>query len=120
MKSAKVDMALISQVSKIVKLIHFDVQVKAEYESHVYQARSLNEFRSLLMAYFRQSSNNNSLEYENLTIQMKDNKKKGLARFDAFFNRGAQKIFCKIELEWVKEKKWYVKKIDVHSCKPSN
>ncbi|MCZ0931962.1 MAG: hypothetical protein OXJ52_02290 [Oligoflexia bacterium] len=118
-KSSKVDMALISQVTKIAKFIHYDVQVKAEYEGQVYQARSLNEFRSHLMAYFRQSSTG-SLEYENLTVQMKDHKKRGLVSFDAFFNRASQKVFCKIVLEWEKEKKWFVKRIEVHSCKPVN
>ena len=112
-------MALISKVSKIVKLIHFDVQVKAEYEGHIYQARSLNEFRSLLMSYFRAGSDKGNLEYKNLRVQLEDNEKKALAGFDAFFNRRAQRIFCKVEIGWLKEKKWFVKKIDVHSCRPA-
>ena len=119
-KSSKVDMALLSQVTKIAKFIHHDVQVKAEYEGQIYQARSLNEFRSLLMAYFRQGSTGEGLEYKNLTVQMKDNKKRGVVSFDAVFNRRAQKLFCKIVLEWFKEKKWFVKKIDVYFCKPVN
>ena len=117
-KSAKGNMALISQASKISKFIHHDIQVKAEYEGQVYEARSLNEFRSLLMAYFRQSSNEGHLEHKNLTVQMKDNKKKGAVSFDAVFNRAVKKVFCKVALEWIKEKRWFVQKIEVHSCQP--
>ena len=119
-KGAKMDMALLSKVTKMVKLIHHDVQVKAEYKGQVYQARSLNEFRALLMAYFRQGPTGESMEYKNLTVQMKENKKRGAVSLDIVFNNRSQKNFCKLVLEWIKEKKWFVQQIDLHSCKPIN
>ncbi|MDE0092525.1 MAG: hypothetical protein OXN83_04495 [Oligoflexia bacterium] len=117
-ENSKVDMALMRKVAKMAKFIHYDVQVKAQYEDQVYQARSLNEFRSLLMAYFKHSSGGGDLEYKNLTVQIKDDKNRGVVNFDAFFDRGNQKTFCKVVLEWIKEKKWFVKKIEVYSCYP--
>ena len=118
-QKAKSDMALISKVGKIAKLIHYDVQFKAEYEGQIYKAQSLNELRSLLTLYFKQSSTG-SFEYKNLTIQMKDDNKKGEVNFEALFDRNSQKISCKAMLEWLKDKKWFVQKIEVHSCYKTN
>ena len=111
------DMGWISKVSKMAKYIHFDVRMKAEYEGQIWTAKSLNEFRSLLFAYFKQGSAG-QLDYKNLTVRLGENKKQGLVKFDAFFERNAKTVFCKALLEWVKEKKWRIKQIDVFSCSP--
>ena len=117
-QNSKADSNLLSKVTKMVKYIHYDVQFKAQYKEQVYQARSLNEFRSLLTGYFKYAqASTEALEHKNLTIQIQDDKKKGLVQFDVLFNRGKQKTLCKAVLEWLKEKKWFVKKIEVHSCK---
>lgn len=117
-KNSKMDMAMISKVTKIAKFIHHNVQMKVEYKGQIFKASSLNEFRSYITAYFRQSSSAEALEYKNLTVQMKDNKKRGLVSFEIFFNRVNQRVFCKAALEWGQEKKWYVQKIDINSCQP--
>ena len=70
-------LALISKVSKTDKYIHFDVQLKAEYEGQIYTARSLNEFRSLLLAYFRQKQTG-ALDYKK-TKCSDERKKSGLS-----------------------------------------
>ena len=112
--------ANISQVTKISKYIHHNVQMKVEYEGHIFKASSLNEFRSYVMAYLRQGTGSGDLEYKNLTVEIKNNKKTGLVNFEALFNRISQKLLCKVALEWNKEKRWYVQKIEVHSCQQSN
>lgn len=109
------DLAVLAQVSKIDKFIHFNVQMTAEYEGQIYQARSLNEFRSLLTSYFQQKSQGD-LDYKNLQVQVEEGRKKALVNFDGFFKRDAKTVFCKIFLDWIKEKKWYIKQIEVSDC----
>ena len=54
------DMNLISsRILKISKFIHFDVDLKAEYKGETYTTASLNEFRSLLFAYFNKKLRKN-------------------------------------------------------------
>ncbi len=112
------EMNLISKVSKMAKYIHFDVQVRAEYEGSVYSARSLNEFRSLLLSYFKHGQTG-KVDYENLTIQM-EGKTQGRTYFDAHFERGSTPVVCKALFEWIKEKKWLIKKLELFSCKAKN
>ena len=114
---ANSDMALISKVSKVARFIHFDVRLKAEYKGQIWIAKSLNEFRSLLFSYFRQEKTR-KLDYKNLSVNMTESNRQALVKFDAFFGRQAGNIFCKVSLKWVKEKKWYIKSIEVLSCVP--
>ena len=111
------EMDIISKVSKMAKYIYFDVHMKAEYEGRIWTTKSLNEFRSLLFAYFKQKSAG-QLDYKNLIVRIGENKTQGLVDFDAFFERNTKTVFCKILLEWIKEKKWRIKKIEVFSCSP--
>ncbi len=117
-KGAHSDMSLISKVSKIAKFIHFDVQLKAEYENQIYKAHSLNEFRSLLFTYFRNGATG-EVTYDNLYVTMDKNQERGVVKFDVYFKRGRKNVFCKALFEWIKEKKWYVKRIEVLPCSPS-
>ena len=114
-KSIKSDIRLLSRISKIAEYIHFDVRWKAKYEGQIYTGKSLNEFRSLLFSYFQQNSTG-KLSYKNLTIWVGEDKKQGTAHWDAFFKRNKNTVFCKILFEWIKEKKWYIKNIEVFSC----
>ena len=109
---------IFSRISKISKFIHFDVYLKSEYKGQTYTAKSLNEFRSLLFTYFKQESAG-KVTYENLSVTMEENQKKGTVNFDIFFERSREKIFCKALLDWIKEKKWYVKRIEIFSCSPA-
>ena len=109
-------MQILSQVSKISKHIHFNIQLNAEYEGQTYIARSLNDFRSLMFSYFKYKSGE-QLDYKNLRIVV--DKKQGTAKFDIFFKRNKKNIFCQAFLVWIKEKKWQVKKIQVSSCAPA-
>ena len=109
------EMGLMSKVSKIDKFIHFDVHVKAEYEGQIWTAKSLNEFRSLLFTYFKQGSTG-QLSYKNLTVDLKEGRKEAIVKFDTFFEQETGAIFCKTLLKWLKEKKWYIKNIELSSC----
>lgn len=113
------DLSMLSHVSKMAKYIHFDVHLKAEYEGQIYKAKSLNEFRSLLFSYFKYRDSREKVEYKNLNVSVEKSGKKALVSFDALFKRNEVRVFCKAFLGWVKEKKWYVKKIEVSSCSPA-
>ena len=114
-KNSNTDMSLISKVSKMAKLIHFDVQFKAEYEGQIFTAHSLNELRSLLLSYFKQKSTG-KINYKNLNLEMAENKKQAIVKFDALFERNSKSISCKALLEWIKDKKWYIKRIEIFPC----
>lgn len=114
-ENTELDISLISTISKIAKYIHFDVHLKAEYEGQIYRAKSLNEFRSLMMSYFRLNSKG-KIESKNLAVQLKENKKEGIVTFDGLFEKQSTKTHCKILLGWIKEKKWYIKQIEVFDC----
>ena len=109
------EIALLQQVSKITKFIHFDVRLKALYEGRIYEAKSLNEARSLFLLYFRHKSNE-KIGYSNLKVEIIEKKKKAIVTLSVFFKRIERKFVCQAFLEWIKEKKWYIKKIEVSSC----
>lgn len=117
-KNTNSDTSLISKVSKIAKFIHVKVQLKAEYEGQIYTAKSLNEFRSMLFAYFKQKSTG-KMTYQNLSVSLREDKKQGMVKFDASFERDNKNIFCKALFEWIKEKRWYIKRIDLFPCVPA-
>ena len=114
-KTHQSDIALLRRVSEIAKKIHVRIQLKAEYEGKLYETNSLNEFRSLLFAYFKIRSKE-ILEYKNLTVKRGSGKNHFLVYFDFLFKRIEKQMICKALVEWIKEKKWYVKKIEVSSC----
>ena len=114
-KSPSSEIGLISKVSKMDKFIHFDVRVKAEYEGQIWTAKSLNEFRSLLFTYFKQGTTGH-LSYKNLTVELKEGNKEAVVKLDTFFEKGKESISCKTLLEWLKEKRWFIKKIELTSC----
>ena len=118
-QSPSSEMGIISKVSKIEKLIHFDVYVKAEYEGRIWTAKSLNDFRSLLFAYFKQGKTI-QLSYNNLTVELKKDKKTAVVQFDIVFKKDKEQVFCKALLKWLKEKKWFVKKMELKSCVVKN
>lgn len=112
---AKFSLSSASKVSEINKYIHYDVQIKAEYEGRFYQARSLNEFRSLLMAYFK-AGITQKLEYENLRVDLKD-EKTGEVSFSVTFHNRDRVEACEVLLNWIKEEKWFIKNIRIENCK---
>lgn len=112
---SKFSLSSASKVSEINKYIHYDIRLKAEYEGRVYQARSLNEFRSLLMAYF-QAGITQKAEYENLIAELKDEKTGEVSFSVAFHNTGGVWA-CKVLLNWIKDKKWFIKDINIENCK---
>lgn len=109
------DIALLSQISKIAKYIHFDVHLQAEYEGQVYTTNSLNELRSLLFSYFKYDTNG-KMDYKNLTVNLEQNKIEAVVIADVYVVSKKMKATCKAILNWIKEKKWYVKKIKIYSC----
>lgn len=112
---AKLSLSLARRVSEINKYIHHDLRLKAEYEGRIYQARSLNEFRSLLTAYF-QAGATKKLEYENLKAELKE-EKRGEVSFSILFHNISHASHCDLLLIWIKEKKWLIKNINIENCK---
>ena len=110
------DIAFLQKVSQITKFIHFDVRLRVNYEGRLWTAKSLNEVRSLFLLYFREKSSSEKIGYSDLTVQMSENKKKAEVRFSVLFKRLERDWVCQAFLEWIKEKKWYIKQIDVSSC----
>ena len=108
---SKFGLSLASKVSEINKYVHYDIRLKAEYEGRVYQARSLNEFRSLLMGYFKAGVTQKA-EYENLIAELKDEKTGEVSFSIAFHNTGGVWA-CKVLLNWIKDKKWFIKNISI-------
>ena len=102
-------------VSEISKYIHHDLNFKAEYEGRVYQARSLTEFRSLLFLYFKEGRTQ-KLEYENMTVELKDEKTGEVSFFITFHNIDTV-WSCEVLLNWIKDKKWFIKNITIEKCK---
>ena len=112
---SKFGLPLASKISEINKYIHYDMRLKAEYEGRVYQARSLNEFRSLLMAYFK-AGITQKVEYENLIVELKD-EKTGEVSFSVVFHNTGKVWACKVLLNWIKDKRWFIKNINIENCK---
>ena len=99
------------KLSEISKYIHYDLQLEAEYEGRVYKARSLNEFRSLLMAYFK-AKVTQKLEHEDLRVELKD-EKTGEVSFSVTFHNINTVWTCKVLLIWIKDKKWFIKNMNI-------
>ena len=115
-KGVKTDMSLISKASQIDQYIHHNVQLNAQYQSRIYQARSLNELRSLLLAYFR-SDIRQKIEYENLKVQIQKGQKKAKVLFSVAIYNTDQTLSCNVLLNWLKDKKWFIKKIELKNCR---
>ena len=109
------DIALLRRLSKVAQFIHHAVELKAEYEGGIYKVKSLGEFKSLLMAYFKEKGTG-TLDYEELNVEMFDNNERAEVRFSAVFERKNQFVKCAAFLIWIKDKKWYIKNIEVSSC----
>lgn len=109
------EVALLKKASKITRFIHFDVRLKVEYQGSVYARKSLNEVHSLLFLYFKQKISE-KLEYGELNIRMSKNNKQADLSFPLSFKNSGQSVFCQAFLKWIKEKKWYIKEIEVSSC----
>ena len=102
-------------VSEISKSIHYDLNFKAEYDGQLYQVRSLKEFRSLLFLYFKEGKTQ-KLEYENMTVELKDEKIGDVSFFITFYN--IDKVWsCEVLLNWIKEERWFIKNISIEKCK---
>ena len=111
----KISLSSASKVSEINKYIHHNLQLKVEYEGRIYQASSLNEFRSLLLLYFK-AGITQKLEYENLKVKLKD-KKTGELSFSVTFHNTNRVESCEVLLNWMKEEKWFIKTINIENCK---
>ena len=103
------------RIERIIRYVHFDIVAQAEYEGRSYSSRSLNEFRSLLSAWFM-GKPVRGLRHENLLVHVKPDKKTGRADFDIYFKKERELLSCKVSFDWLKEKKWRVKSITVNSC----
>lgn len=110
--------ALLRRVEHIAKHIHFDVQLKVQVNGQTWESHSANEFRSLLLVYFKQGGLS-QIKVEDLAIQMDPSSPIGHVRFKLHGQHGSGPIACKARLMWIKEKKWFIKKVEVLSCSPS-
>ena len=137
-KNPKSESARLSHLAKLSSFFHFDVQLRAEYQGGRYQADSLNELRSLLLAWLRQKKSHlETVDYRGLTVQALLDEEGGdrseikqgsqqeiepqptvFSKFELIFKReGEQEVSCKARLEWTKDKKkWRIKKARISSC----
>lgn len=110
----KLSFSLASKMAEINKHIHHNVRIRAEYEGQIYQARSLNEFRSLLTAYF-QAGITKKLEHKELKVEIKDKKGAEVSFAITFHNKNGV-WDCEVLLDWLKEKRWFVESINIENC----
>ena len=103
-----------SRVSSVVKHIHYDVLFKVDYKGRLEQAQSLNEFRSWLFFYL-QKANPGRILYEEINVQMID-EEKAQVFFKFSTSRESEEVSCDASLDWLKEDKWFIKKIDIKNC----
>lgn len=104
------------RVERVIRYIHFDIIVKAEYEGQIHTSRSLNEFRQLLSLWFAKGVVS-EWSHKNLSIHVEESQTQGRADFDISFKKDQKRATCKVSFAWWKEaKKWRVKNITLDTC----
>ena len=104
------------RIERIIRHIHFDIIVKAEYEGQTHASRSLNEFRRLLSLWFAKKVVS-EWSYKGLSIHVEESQTKAQAHFNISFKKDQKQSDCKVVFKWLKEeKKWRVKNIALNAC----
>ena len=109
--------AFLRRVDKTAKHFHFDVIFQLRAGGRIRKGRSAGELRALLLVYFKQGGLA-EVTAEDLTVQKKPESDDYLVRFTARGRRGEESVSCKVSLTWIKEKKWFIKEVEVFSCSP--
>ena len=109
--------ALLKRVEKIAKHLHFDVQFKLQANGQVWEDRSAGEFRTLLLTYFKMGGLA-QINGTDLSIQIDPETLNGHVRFKLHGQRGEDAVSCEAHFTWIKEKKWFIKSLEVFSCSP--
>ena len=110
--------ALLKRVEQIAKHVHFDIQFKVQGNGQTWENHSASEFRSLLLIYFKQGGISH-IKGEDLTVQVDPSAPIGHVRFKLLGQHGPDPVSCKVHLVWTKEKKWFIKNLEVFSCSPT-
>ena len=110
--------ALLKRVEQMAKYVHFDVQFKLQANGQTWEGRSAGELRTLLLTYFKRGGLA-QITADNMSIQIDSSTPKGHVRFKAHGLQGDNKVSCEAHLVWIKEKKWFIKEIEVFSCSPA-
>ena len=111
---------LLKRVEQIAKHVHFDVQFKLQVNGQTWEERSAGEFRTLLLAYFK-NGGLAQITVDDMSIRIEDSSspRKGHVRLKVHGLQREAKISCEALLVWIKEKKWFIKEIEVFSCSPA-
>ena len=109
--------ALLKRVEKIAKHLHFDVQFKLQANGQVWEDRSAGEFRTLLLTYFKMGGLA-QINGTDLSVQIDPKTLNGHVRFKLHGQRGEDAVSCNAHFIWIKEKKWFIKNLEVFSCSP--
>ena len=116
--------AIFRRIHEIAKHIHFSVQYDMDFDSHLYQDRSLAELRSLMFVYFKKSNNWKidipSKEDLTVTMSVSEGKKNAEVAFPIKATQKNKNLSCSAVLHWIKEKKWLIHKMKVFSCSSAN
>ena len=109
----------LKRVEKIVKHLHFNVNVQLKFNERMWQARTVNELRSFLMLYF------SKMEFLQLKdshflvqIEKTNEGKKGDVTFQVHGSQKEASFSCSIKLIWIKKPKWFISNIEVFKCSP--
>ena len=109
---------LLNRVEQIAKHIHFDVRFKLQANGQIWEDQSAGEFRNLLLVYFKRGGLT-QITADNMSVRMDPSTSDGHVQFKAHGLQRENKISCEVFLVWTKEKKWFIKKIEVSSCSPT-
>lgn len=111
--------ALLKRVEKIAKHIHFDVQFKLQANEQTWEDRSAGEFRTFLLTYFKMGGVS-QITGEDFSIQMDATTPLPQAhvRLKVHGKREESSVSCEAYLLWIKEKKWFLRNLEVSSCSP--
>lgn len=115
------DMSKLKRVEALGKHLHFNIKFHININQNTYSGRSLNQIKSLIFAYLRSRplrdfsvSQLNTTQDKNKSTQ--NNLPQYTMLFDMQFLENNKHFTCKNTLKWIKEKKWYLKTIEVSSC----
>ena len=111
--------ALLKRLESVGRHFHFDVNFKFHVNGREWKGRSSGELRSLLAVYFKQGGFS-GIRGDALSVQVDSSLEIRTGRVTFKFHglREKDPVSCEVRLEWIKEKKWFIKTVEVFSCSP--
>ncbi len=114
------DIGMIRKTNEIIKHIDISVEFKVRFDKRIFVKKSLAQLRGLLFQYFKKAGLRGleKVKKDQLTVQIisKGKPKRALVLFPLSLKWDEKIIQCQVELNWVKEKKWLISKVEALSC----